>query len=64
MHVARDQQLEAAGQREDAAARAAAFLRVAGAALIVELDEIGADVTSICRPAVEIAGDGMAADGR
>ena len=58
MHVLRDQQIEAAGQREDAAARAARLQLVLDPALIVELHEI-VGVDHVGRPGVEIADDGL-----
>ncbi len=47
VNVAGDKQMETAGQREDAAAGAAALMAVAHAALIFELDEV-AGPRSIC----------------
>ena len=59
VHVLRDEQIEAAGQREDAAARAARFELVLDPALIVELDEI-VRMHHVRGPGVEIADDAAA----
>ncbi len=56
VHVLRHQQVEAAGQREDAAARLARLELVLDPALIVEIDE-AVRLLAIAGPGIEIADD-------